>query len=121
MLWLPWTRVAGVFAIVVLMMTSCGTPVRIDGDWIAEFPTAKGQQKFKFHFEVYDQAIKGTIASLRGLNEIANGRLLGKDLTFTELILDDDGLTVPVQYTGRVSVLGSGKIELTRTPGHLTK
>jgi len=70
-------------AVAVLAMT-CAFAADLNGKWKAQVPTrAGGSREVTFTFKVDGDKVTGTMADDRGSDTIADGKLSGDTITFT--------------------------------------
>ena len=85
------------------------------GTWSAEVPGRNGTTTTKFTFSVSGSTLTGTVDNGRGATPIADGKVDGDTITFTQTIAGrDGGAGFKITYTGKVS---ADHIDLTRDTG----
>jgi len=83
-----------------------------NGTWTASFETQVGTQEYTFEFKVEGDVLTGmTKSNLLGENEIADGKVDGDTITFTETG-NYQGMPLTFTYTGEV--MGDEEIHFTR-------
>lgn len=98
-----------------MFMTSCFRPTEDPtGNWEGEFYTQVGPQRYQITMAVSANKLAGTITSSHGRALLRDGRISGDRVSFVEIIKDNEGHDVRVQYKGKI--LGS-EMKLTRIPG----
>lgn len=89
----------------VLGLASAAIASEVAGTWTSEFDTQIGVQKYTFVFEVDGETLTGTATGERmgetSEVEIANGKVIGDKVTFTEL-LDFQGQRLRITYEGTI-------------------
>ncbi len=89
-------------------------PVDITGKWTSSFDTQIGTQHYTYDFVVKDGALTGKATSDNGSSEIANGKVEGDKVTFTEN-LSFQGTDIVVTYSGQIT--SPDEIKFTRNVG----
>jgi hypothetical protein len=84
-----------------------------NGKWTADVTTPRGTQTVTFDFHVDGAALTGKITSPRGEGDIAEGKIDGDNITFSQLV-NFNGTDMKIVYTGKVD--GDG-IKFTRVVG----
>lgn len=85
------------------------------GKWTAEVPGRNGNQTITFDLKAEGGALTGTITTTRGATPIADGKVDGDTITFSQSFPGRDGGPPNKQtYTGKV---GADNIEFTRDNG----
>ncbi len=85
------------------------------GKWTAEVPGRGGNQTLTFNLKAEGGTLTGTITTPRGENPIADGKVDGDTITFTQSFPGRDGGPPNKQtYTGKV---GADSIEFSRDNG----
>ena len=83
----------------------------ISGQWVAQIPGRGGNtQETTFTFKVAGGALTGSITTPRGENPIADGKVSGDDVSFTQT-MERGGNTMKFIYKGKVS---GNEIKFTR-------
>ena len=101
----------------VALFTACCSIAAIaladaNGMWKASFETQVGTQEYTFEFKVDGDKLTGmTKSNLLGENEIADGKVDGNTITFTETG-NYQGMPLTFTYTGEV--IGDEEIRFTR-------
>jgi hypothetical protein len=89
----------------------------ISGKWAADFKSDVGVQHYVFEFAVQGSKLTGKITSPRGSQTIRDGRVEKSHISFAEVMADNKGEDVRVEYEGTI---GDHTIKLTRKPGSYT-
>lgn len=89
----------------------------VTGKWSAEFDTQVGPQKYVFELKVEGDKLTGKASFERmgqkGEAELKDGKAGADEVSFVEM-LDFEGTTVPIAYTGKVA---ADEIKFTRKVG----
>jgi hypothetical protein len=107
-------RILTLAVALVMMAGSLAAAADISGSWTAKFETQIGEQNYTYDFKVTGATLTGTATSANGKSELANGKVEGDTVIFTEN-LTFDGMTIPVTYTGKI--VGDDEIQFTRVVG----
>jgi hypothetical protein len=89
----------------------------ISGKWVADFQSDVGVQHYVFEFAMQGSKLTGKITSSRGAQPIRDGKVDKDHVSFAEVIMDNKGEDVRVEYQGTI---GARTIKLTRKPGSYT-
>jgi hypothetical protein len=84
-----------------------------NGKWTADVTTLRGTQTLTFDFHVEGAALTGKITSPRGDSDIADGKIDGDNITFSQVV-NFNGTDMKIVYSGKVD--GDG-IKFTRAVG----
>lgn len=82
-----------------------------NGKWTADVTTPRGTQTLTFDFHVDGTTLTGKISSQRGDSDIADGKIDGDNISFSQTF-NFNGNDVKIVYTGKAD--GDG-IKFTRT------
>jgi hypothetical protein len=102
------TTLLGLMAL--LCFSYVASAASVDGKWTAEVPGRNGTQTTTFTFKSAGSKLEGTVANQRGDSPIADGKVDGDNISFTQK-LSFNGNDVTINYKG---VIKGDTIELTR-------
>ena len=91
-----------VLAVITLLLSFSVSAADIAGTWTASFDSQVGKQEYTYMFEVNGMDVSGTITSSLGPATMAEGKLDGDTLTFTENLSYQD-MPLQIKYVGTVS------------------
>ena len=74
----------------------------VSGKWTASFETQIGTQNYTYEFKVSGQNLTGTAKSMSGETQIAEGKVVGDDITFVENLVFQD-MPLRIVYKGKIS------------------
>lgn len=83
----------------------------ITGTWTATFDTQIGQQNYTYDFKVEGATLTGTISTPNGAATLADGKVEGNTVTFTEN-LSYQGQALVITYKGEI--VSEDEISFTR-------
>lgn len=86
-----------------------------NGKWTADVTTPRGTQTLTFDFKVDGAALKGTVTTPRGANDISNGKVDGDNISFDQ-VLNFNGNEFKITYTGKAD---GDTIKFTRQMGEM--
>ena len=114
-------RTAAVAGLALLLFAVPAHAADVTGKWTAEFDSQVGVQKYVFDLKADAGKVTGKASFERmgqkGDVELKDGRLTGDDISFVEM-LDFQGTTVAISYTGKVA---GDEIKFTRNVGDFAK
>ncbi len=84
-----------------------------NGKWTGDVTTPRGTQTLTFDFHVDGTTLTGKISSPRGDSDIAEGKVDGDTITFTQ-VLNFNGNEMKIVYEGKAD---GATIKFTRTMG----
>lgn len=74
----------------------------VSGTWTATFDTQIGEQSYTYEFKVDGMKLTGMAKSANGEVEIADGKVDGDTITFTEN-MTYQGMPLVIKYTGMMT------------------
>lgn len=110
-------RIAGVLAVLALVLPPSARAADVNGKWTAEFDSPVGVQKYTYELKADGAKLTGTAAFERmgekGTAELKEGKVDGDKVSFVEM-LDFQGNSLRIEYTGQ---LVGDELKLTRKVG----
>jgi hypothetical protein len=106
------TTILAVLAL--LCMTFVAFAADATGKWTGEVPGGRGPQPITLTLKASGSTLTGTITNQAGETPIADGKVDGDTISFTQTIQGRDGTPNKLTYTGKV---GADSIEFTREGG----
>jgi hypothetical protein len=104
-------------ALVAVLFLALGSVAALaadfNGKWTADVTTPRGTQTLTFDFHVDGATLTGKITSPRGESDIADGKIDGDNVTFTQVV-NFNGNEMKIAYVGKA---GADGIKFTRTSG----
>jgi hypothetical protein len=95
----------------LLCFTFVAAAADVTGKWTADVPGRGGNtQTTTFTFKASGDKLEGTVANQRGENPIADGKVAGDNISFTQM-LSAGGNDIKIMYKGAVK---GDTIEFTR-------
>jgi hypothetical protein len=87
--------------ILLIFMPICAYAADITGTWSATFDTQIGQQNYTYDFKVDGTTLTGAITTANGEATLADGKVEGNTVTFTEN-LNYQGQALVITYKGEI-------------------
>lgn len=88
----------------MLCITFAASAADVTGKWTAELPGRNGTQTTTFNLMQSGDTVTGTITTPRGDQPIADGKVTGDTISFTQSFPGRDGGPARViKYTGKIS------------------
>ena len=100
-------------ALVLALGSITALAADFNGKWTGDVTTPRGTQTLTFDFHVDGAILTGKISSPRGDSDIAEGKIDGDAITFTQ-VLNFNGNEMKIVYAGKAD---GDTIKFTRTMG----
>jgi hypothetical protein len=100
------TALLGIFAL-------AASAADVTGKWAAQIPGGRGPQDVTFNLKSSGDTVTGTMSTMRGDQEISEGKSTGNDISFV-VTLSFNGNEIKQEYKGTVS---GDEIKFTRSGG----
>jgi hypothetical protein len=107
-----------VFAALLFCAFAVGNAFASDfnGKWTSTFSTVIGDQEYTYELHVEGTKLTGKATNAEGTTDLANGKVDGDNIWFTETLVED-GNTIVIAYVGKME---GDEIWFTRYVGGIT-